>query len=50
MEFTFLGKTTKVRRPYYKKLQGSKLDWNNAISMPLFRLAEVYMIYAEKSD
>jgi hypothetical protein len=36
-----------VKRPYYKKLQGSKLDWNNAISMPLIRLAEIYMIYAE---
>ena len=36
-----------VRRPYYKKLQGNKLDWNNAISMPMMRLAEVYMIYAE---
>ena len=36
-----------TRRPYYKKLQGNKLDWNNAISMPMMRLAEVYMIYAE---
>ena len=43
----FHGKTYQVKRPYYKKLQGNKLDWNNAISMPMMRLAEVYMIYAE---
>lgn len=36
-----------TKRPYYKKLQGNKLDWNNAISMPLERFAETYMIYAE---
>lgn len=36
-----------VKRPYYKKLQGNALNWQNAISMPLMRLAEVYMIYAE---
>lgn len=36
-----------TKRPYYKKLQGSKLDWNNPISMPLERFAETYMVYAE---
>ncbi|KPL12053.1 MAG: hypothetical protein AMS26_18840 [Bacteroides sp. SM23_62] len=34
-------------RPYYKKLQGPNPDWLNAISMPLERMAEVYLIYAE---
>jgi hypothetical protein len=34
-------------RPYYKKLQGTKEDWQNAISMPLERMAEVYLNYAE---
>jgi hypothetical protein len=34
-------------RPYYKKLQGPVNDWLNAISLPLERLAEVYLIYAE---
>nr|WKN37766.1 RagB/SusD family nutrient uptake outer membrane protein [Tunicatimonas sp. TK19036] len=33
--------------PYYKKLQGPDNDWLNAISLPLERLAEVYMVYAE---
>jgi hypothetical protein len=34
-------------RPYFKKLQGPKLDWLNAISLPLERMAEVYFIFAE---
>ena len=34
-------------RPYYQKLQGPKNDWLNAISLPLERMAEVYLIYAE---
>lgn len=36
-----------AQRPYYKKLQGPKLDWQNAISLPLERMAEVYLVYAE---
>lgn len=34
-------------RPYYKKLQGPENNWLNAISLPLERLAELYLIYAE---
>ena len=34
-------------RPYYEKLQGPKNDWLNAVSLPLERMAEVYLIYAE---
>ncbi len=34
-------------RPYYKKLQGNKPDWMNALSLPLERMAEVYLNYAE---
>ena len=34
-------------RPYYKKLQGDKPDWMNALSLPLERMAEVYLNYAE---
>lgn len=34
-------------RPYYKKLQGPNNDWLNAIALPLERMAEVYLIYAE---
>ena len=34
-------------RPYYQKLQGSKNDWLNAISLPLERLAETYLVFAE---
>jgi len=36
-----------TKRPYYKKLQGTKPDWQNALSLPLLRLAEIYFIYAE---
>ena len=36
-----------TKRPYFKKLQGTKKDWLNAISLPLIRMAEVYFIYAE---
>lgn len=36
-----------TKRPYFKKLQGTKADWLNAISLPLVRMAEVYFIYAE---
>lgn len=36
-----------TQRPYYKKLQGPKQDWQNAVSMPLERMAEVYLTYAE---
>ncbi|MFY0653042.1 MAG: RagB/SusD family nutrient uptake outer membrane protein [Cyclobacteriaceae bacterium] len=34
-------------RPYYKKLQGNKADWQNNLSLPLERMAEVYFVYAE---
>ena len=34
-------------RPYYKKLQGPVNSWQNAYSLPLERMAEVYLIYAE---
>lgn len=34
-------------RPYYEKLQGPNADWLNAVSLPLERMAEVYLIYAE---
>jgi hypothetical protein len=34
-------------RPYYKKLQGTKSDWQNAVSLPLERMAEVYLVYVE---
>ncbi|NND05122.1 MAG: RagB/SusD family nutrient uptake outer membrane protein [Saprospiraceae bacterium] len=34
-------------RPYYQKLQGPDPNWLNAISLPLERMAELYLIYAE---
>ncbi len=34
-------------RPYYQKLQGPDNNWLNAFSLPLERMAEVYLIYAE---
>lgn len=34
-------------RPYYEKLQGPDLDWLNSVSLPLERMAEVYLVYAE---
>ncbi len=34
-------------RPYYQKLQGDAADWQNDLSLPLFRMAEVYFIFAE---
>jgi hypothetical protein len=34
-------------RPYFEKLQGPENNWLNAISLPLERMAEVYLIYAE---
>lgn len=37
----------KTARPYFKKLQGDRADWLNALSLPLIRMAEVYLIYAE---
>ncbi len=36
-----------TKRPYYKKLQGNKLTFVNAISMPLERMAETYLNFAE---
>jgi hypothetical protein len=36
-----------TKHPYFKKLQGNKKDWQNGLSMPLVRMAEVYLIYAE---
>ncbi len=36
-----------TKRPYYEKLQGPKNDWLNAVSLPLERMAELYLIYAE---
>ncbi len=37
----------KQKRPYFKKLYGPKSDWFNILSLPLERLAEVYLVYAE---
>ncbi len=34
-------------RPYYKKLQGPDNNWQNGFSLPLERMAELYLIYAE---
>jgi len=34
-------------RPYFEKLQGPVNDWLNAVTLPLERMAEVYLIYAE---
>ncbi len=34
-------------RPYYQKLQGDSKNWQNAISLPLERMAEVYFVFAE---
>ncbi|MEK6479339.1 RagB/SusD family nutrient uptake outer membrane protein [Catalinimonas sp. 4WD22] len=34
-------------RPYFEKLQGPENDWLNAYSLPLERMAEVYLNYAE---
>jgi len=34
-------------RPYYEKLQGPNPDWLNAVSLPLERMAEVYLVFAE---
>jgi hypothetical protein len=34
-------------RPYFQKLQGDRLDWLNALSLPLERFAEVHFIFAE---
>lgn len=34
-------------RPNYKKLQGDKLSPVNAISIPLERFAETYLVFAE---
>ncbi|HEX2922115.1 MAG TPA: RagB/SusD family nutrient uptake outer membrane protein [Bacteroidales bacterium] len=37
----------KTKRPYYKKFQGNALSPVNAISLPLERFAETYLIFAE---
>ncbi len=34
-------------RPYFKKLQGDSPNWLNALSLPLERMAEVYLVFAE---
>lgn len=34
-------------RPYFEKLQGDRSTWNNALSLPLERMAEVYFNFAE---
>jgi hypothetical protein len=39
----------KTGRPYFQKLQGDRADWLNALSLPLIRMAEVYLIFAEAS-
>ena len=39
----------KTQRPYFQKLQGDRADWLNALSLPLIRMAEVYLIFAEAS-
>jgi hypothetical protein len=36
-----------TKRPYYKKFQGNALTHQNAISLPLERLAETYLVFAE---
>ena len=36
-----------TQRPYYQKFQGDAFNWNNTLSLPLIRMAEVYFIYAE---
>jgi starch-binding outer membrane protein, SusD/RagB family len=36
-----------TKRPYYKKFQGNSLSPVNAISLPLERFAETYLIFAE---
>lgn len=36
-----------TKRPYYKKLQGNALTQLNAISLPLERFAETYLVFAE---
>ena len=37
----------KQKRPYFKKLFGPEANWFNVISLPLERMAEVYLVYAE---
>jgi hypothetical protein len=34
-------------RPHYQKMAGPVPDWQNAISLPLERMAEVYLVFAE---
>jgi hypothetical protein len=34
-------------RPHYAKLRGPEPEWQNIISLPLERLAEVYLVFAE---
>lgn len=34
-------------RPYYQKFFGPENNWLNAVSLPLMRMAEVHLIYAE---
>ncbi|WP_020526124.1 RagB/SusD family nutrient uptake outer membrane protein [Flexithrix dorotheae] len=34
-------------RPYFKKIQGDRASWENALSLPLERMAEVYFVFAE---
>lgn len=36
-----------TKRPYYKKFQGNALTHQNALSIPLERLAETYLVFAE---
>jgi len=34
-------------RPHYRKMVGPAPEWQNAISLPLERMAEVYLVFAE---
>jgi hypothetical protein len=36
-----------TERPHYAKLRGPEPEWQNIISLPLERLAEVYLVFAE---
>lgn len=35
------------KRPYFKKLYGPEANWFNVISLPMERMAEIYLVYAE---
>ena len=35
------------KHPYFAKIRGPKPEWQNPVSLPLERLAEVYLVFAE---